>query len=189
MVWYNNIKCLYLYNYRNKINTTTMSVLKNITAYYIKTKTFDDPILKEKIEDGVVEVFTKYFEPEDENYIAIGDNDDFMFLFVEDYKVKALFNYLTDNDLVISCKEISNDIINGDIYDNEDFKSVYYANQETIEKFKSEFGDDFVYEPEFKKVFDNFIVKNVTPDNILDKINEKGIESLTDIDKEILKNG
>jgi hypothetical protein len=166
-----------------------MSVLKNISAYYIKSKSFDDPILKEKVEDGVVEVFTKYFEPEDEKYIAIGDNDDFMFLFVEEYKVKALLGYLTENDLVTSYREVSNDIINGDIYDNEDFKSLYFTDKETIERFKSELGDDFVYETQFKRVFDNFILKNVTPDNILDKINEKGIEYLTDIDKEILKNG
>lgn len=151
-----------------------MSVLKNITAYYIKTKDIQDPILKEKVEKDVLDVFQKNFEPGDEKYVAFGE-DDFMYLFVEDYKVKSVLNYLLENDLVVSHRDVTDEIISGEIYDDVDFKSIYETTDE--------------YELQFKKVFDTFILKNVSPDNVLDKINEKGIESLTDVDKEILKNG
>lgn len=175
-----------------------MTTLKNTRAYYIKTKSSGSESLDKEIEDGLIkEVFAKYFELGDEKYIAIGEgnkcgegtneiDDGFFYFFLEDYKVNKTLNYLLKHDVVETHKDVTDDIISGDIYDDEDFKSLYFPDSETVKKFKSMFGDDYVYEPEFKKAFDNFILKNVSPDNVLDKINKRGIDSLTDIDKQIL---
>lgn len=42
---------------------------------------------------------------------------------------------------------------------------------------------------EFKTVFDRFFSKNMTIDLVLEKISRSGEQSLTEIDKKILKNG
>lgn len=170
-----------------------MSVLKNITSYYIRLKDEKSisPSDLEKTFAGFEDLCAKILDEEDAKFLVAenskydGSGYDFLYLFFEDYKIKAILDYLTENGVVDSHKDVTSDIISGDIYDIEDFKKVYYGFDESIKLHKDNGLD---YRPEFKSKFDNFIVKNVTPDNILDKINEKGIDYLTDIDKEILKN-
>ena len=171
-----------------------MSVLKNITAYYIqfKDESSISPGKLEKVFTGFEDLCVKILDEDDSKFIASqnskydGSGYDFLYLFFEDYKIKSIIDYLVDNGVVDSHKDVTSDIITGDIYDIEDFKKVYYGFDESIKLFEDK---GLKYVPEFKKTFDEFILKNVTTDNILDKINEKGIEYLTDIDKEILKNG
>lgn len=146
-----------------------MSFTKNTSAFYIKVKNVEDPTINEIYENQLIDFFSKNFELGDEKYIAFGYKNDSIFLFVEEYKIKLLLSWLEKKDLILSYKDISNDIINGDIYDSEEFNHSYNNDEE------------------FKKVFDKFILENVDVDNILDKINRKGIECLTEIDRIILK--
>lgn len=167
-----------------------MSILKNITAYYIKTKEIKDPILKECIEDGILEIFKKVFDVEDTKFIVFGNEKydgsgyDFLYLFVEEFKTKQIINFLSENNVLDVAEDVTNDIKTSKIYDNNDFSKVYFGYPESKD-IREELGDK--YTEEFKYIFDNFILDNLTPDDILDKINERGIESLTDIDKKILE--
>jgi hypothetical protein len=53
--------------------------------------------------------------------------------------------------------------------------------REKSEDFNKMFKDE-----SYKNLLNNFLKSNLTPDMILDKINEQGISSLTELDKEIL---
>jgi hypothetical protein len=91
-----------------------------------------------------------------------------MFLLFEETKSKQVINFFDKLGVLDQYKDVTNDIHTSKIFDNKDFNSVYSSK-------------------EFKHIFDEFIYKNLSVDDILDKINERGINSLTKIDKEILK--
>jgi hypothetical protein len=61
-----------------------------------------------------------------------------------------------------------------------------------IKYHRSDISDDIVLQnitfddDEFKELANEYIRENLTSDMVLDKINMKGIKSLTDIDKEVL---
>lgn len=52
----------------------------------------------------------------------------------------------------------------------------------TVSSFPSIFDD-----PDYRDVLDNFLVENLSVDNVLDKISSRGVESLNEMDRYILK--
>lgn len=52
----------------------------------------------------------------------------------------------------------------------------------TVSTFPSIFDD-----PDYRDVLDNFLIENLSVDNVLDKISSRGVESLNEMDHYILK--
>jgi hypothetical protein len=108
------------------------------------------------------------FEPEDEGNFVVEDVNglDYIFLRFEDYKVDKICKVL-DKYIRYEVEEIGDKLILGN---EAEFK-------------------DILKNDEFKKLFDSFRIDNTKVDDVLDKINYKGIDSLDDIDKKILSRG
>jgi hypothetical protein len=121
-----------------------------------------------KSEEEVYSHFSEIFDDEDVNFLAVEDFGDFdiMYTFLPNYKVNELKRVLDNYGLISEYIDLTDDIIKYD--------------QETPE-FKKTFSNDKNLE-----ILKNFRKKNLTVDIVLDKINESGSSSLTDIDKEIL---
>ena len=142
-----------------KYNSVTMIKMLKETEEH--KKIYEDIIFPEM---GLI------FDEDDDNFVAIEEIDgaDVLFLFVEQSKVDKLIELVTKYELIDFHKEVSDEILQGDITD--------------VELLNLMMCD------EFKDMFDSFILKNLNSDMVLDKIIEKGIESLTENDKKVLEN-
>jgi len=109
------------------------------------------------------------FEEDDDKFIAVDviDNRDVLFFFIEQSKVDSFVNLLRESNLLYSSDNVTEKILLGD------FVGTKYEN--------------VMKRDEFKPMFDKFLLKNLDYDKVLDKINIKGINKLTDIDKVILE--
>jgi len=148
--------------------------LKNNKTYYLKSKNINDESLEKYISNEFIKFATKNFDSNDHKYIVVNtENHDgsgygYMFLFFEESKSKQTIKFFNDLNVLETYKDVTEDIHTSNIFDNEDFKSVY--------------NND-----EFKHIFDTFIYKNLSTNDILDKIIKRGIDSLTNVDKKILE--
>ena len=103
---------------------------------------------------------------EEFNKIAFCENEeshDILYTFLNDFKNDELSKLFEKHKVLIHFSDITKDVL----------KQINVNNG--------------LLSGEFKPLFDEFISENLTIDFILDKINEVGIESLTDFDYRILK--
>lgn len=127
---------------------------------YIKAINIDD-IDKQ---NEALEIFSNFIEPGDFNnisFIEVGD-EEIAFILLDEIKTNKIVDAFRDLGILIEEKDVTDDILRGNYN-------------------KDEIEDSFLY------IIDEFILKNLTVDIVLDKINEKGIESLNKIDYQILK--
>jgi hypothetical protein len=108
------------------------------------------------------EDITLSLNEKDTNYIGFSDNDE-MFVRLDTIKLKRVVDIMKKY-FVIDIKDVSDKVISGEI-------QKLYPEVESVTP----------------KLFKNFRLDNGTVDDILDKINETGINSLDKIDKKILK--
>jgi len=108
------------------------------------------------------EEITLSLNEKDTNYIGFSDNDE-MFVRLDTIKLKRVVDIMKKY-FVIDIKDVSDKVISGEI-------QKLYPEVESLTP----------------KLFKNFRLDNGTVDDILDKINETGINSLDKIDKKILK--
>ena len=108
-----------------------------------------------------------------------------MFDFVE-YTSKngfeCMFCIVDENDLLALSKSYNKFDIKHDFFDLT--KSVFYDNKFPI-NFKNQYG--LTVKSKVSKLIEKFKIEFTTSDIILDKILEKGIDSLTDFDKSVLE--
>ena len=123
-------------------------------------------LIGEDIEDGDNNDFTHPFYAEIAQILGEGDaknlgftKDKAMFAALEEAKLEKLSN-LMNKYFIISKTDVTEKVIRGEIQ----------AEYPEVEK----------------ELFENFRLENTTVDNVLDKINNFGIESLDHIDKAIL---
>lgn len=100
---------------------------------------------------------------EDKNYIGFADNED-MFIRLLDYKVDEVCKILKKNGFSFDVEDVTSEVIRG--------------------KVQKEYPEVHKLTP---YLFEDFRIDNTTIDDVLDKINETGIESLDKIDKFVLK--
>lgn len=100
---------------------------------------------------------------EDRKYIGFADNED-MFIRLLDYKVAEVCNILEKHGFSFNVEDVTLDVIRG--------------------KIQKKYPEVHKLTP---YLFEDFRIDNTTIDDVLDKINETGIESLDKIDKFILK--
>jgi hypothetical protein len=107
--------------------------------------------------------FTSILDVEDNKYIGFTD-DNKIFIRLPDYKFNSFCNLLSKYDIEFNVSDVTESVIKGD-----------------VQKRYPEVGE---LTPQ---LFEDFRYDNTTIDDVLDKINEMGIDSLDEIDKSILK--
>lgn len=138
--------------------------MRNEKIFLFKTKNLLDKRDKLKME----KFFTQLLDPYDYDYMATITEDDVdIFVCCFDYdKIKLMEKILTEYNILVSCQDITDDLIKFNI--------------------PKEVKDIMVDHPENKWIVEDFILFNLDLDNILDKISESGLESLNKIEKRFL---
>lgn len=108
------------------------------------------------------EEITLSLNENDANYIGFSDNDE-MFVRLDTIKMKRVVDIMKKY-FVIDIKDVSDKVISGEL-------QKLYPEVESLTP----------------KLFKKFRLDNETVDDVLDKINENGINSLDKVDKRILK--
>jgi hypothetical protein len=104
----------------------------------------------------------------DNSLIAVNEFSTYeiMYTFLEKEKVLQLKNLFEFHEILIEDQEITEDVIKSTI-DNEEFEET--------------FSDS-----DYLEILENFILMNLTIDDVLDKISEKGYDSLNYVEKKFL---
>jgi len=121
---------------------------------------------KEKIADMEAESFIDYEE----------DNNYSFFIIAEPTEIKKYTNVLDENLISYRMKDVSSEILNGT------FKVEDYISDKSIISFNSLKYSFFIDD------LNEWIYNNLDIDTILDRISSVGMKSLTNIEKEFLKN-
>jgi hypothetical protein len=134
--------------------------MKANNIYFVKfTKSSD-------IEDDkhpIYQDLSNSLDKEDSKYIGFTNNDD-IFIRLVQFQAKKVLDVFTKHGFEFDVTDVTSGVISGDIQN----------------KF-----------PEVQKLtpymFDDFRIENTSIDDVLDKILEKGIDSIDSIDKRILE--
>jgi hypothetical protein len=108
-------------------------------------------------------------EKNDEDGIAVESFDEYevLYIFLNKEKIEKLEKLFARKRILLESRDMTEDTL----------RAVECG---------SEFTETF-QDASYKKMLETFLRNYLTVDMILDKISEKGIESLTDLDKEILE--
>ncbi len=120
---------------------------------------------KERISDLDAETFFDY--EEEGNYTC--------FVVTTPVEMKKYISILTSNLIICECNDISLDVLKFNINLEEELKDQI----STINSIKYSFFIDDIYD---------WIKSNLDMDMVLDRISEVGIESLSKVEKDFLKN-
>jgi len=137
-------------------------------VYYFKAKHIDDEELTEEISIELANHFKRLIPEKEIDYTFASVKDDSFYLFVSEGVAFKIRDFLLKNQALKDFKEITTDILMNRIDDDE-------------------FNDTFKDTDEFIDVLETFIIENLTLDMVLEKIKEKGIDSLNEIDYQILQ--
>lgn len=141
---------------------------KLLTPLYCIIARYDlDSSLISIIEEKFNILLKNFLDSDDINKVAMFelDKEAIYLMNISKFKVSKIVEFFSKNKLLISFEEVSNKIF--DIVSNERFLGFY--------------DDDYN-----KKIIDNYILENMTIDNILDRINEVGYDKITQIEMKIL---
>jgi hypothetical protein len=107
---------------------------------------------------------------EDESLVAVGEfkTHEVLYTFLEKEKVSQLENLFRIYDVLIDSKDLTEEVL-----------SCSFQDPEFLEIF-----EDTTY----SKLLRNFVIQNLDPNRILEKISKYGINSITKIEKKILSN-
>lgn len=141
------------------LNNKSTTIMKSNNIYFVRfTKSSD-------IEDDTHPIYqdlSNALDKEDGKYLGFTNGED-LFIRLVYFKVQKVLDVFTKYGFEFEVTDVTSDVISGDIQ----------------KKF-----------PEVEKLtpymFDNFRIENTSVDDVLDKILEKGINSIDNIDKMIL---
>lgn len=132
---------------------------------------FEIPDIKNKIvEEKVKYIFRDNLEFDDVDSLIFVDNDmkkDIFYTFWSTIIVDKIVQELKMLEVVFLYKDITEQVLLGTQFNNVEFCKVFSNGK-------------------YKMQLDLFLKSNLSKDNILDKIGKYGVESLNDLDKEIL---
>ena len=133
------------------------------TIHYFKLKNTDEEPSKEFYET-LVEILES-----DNSGIVVNEftSHEVLYTFLEKEKVVRLKNLFESYDLLIDDKELTQEVLKTKFMNDE---------------FQETFSDS-----EYSRILEDFMFRNLTVDDVLDKISASGYESLTSLDKKILK--
>ena len=150
------------------------------TCYYLKfiDKFFEKKDVLKKSEK-FKQMYAELLDQKDGNILAAENsqfNDGghlFMFLFCDKIKSKKICSQLDEIGLVDFYRDVTDDLITGELDSDEDFKKIYFRFPEPDYRDSSH-------------LFDRFLLKNRTIGHVMNRINKLGRENLWDIDRKIL---
>jgi len=133
------------------------------TIHYFKLKNTDEEPSKEFYET-LVEILES-----DNSGIVVNEftSHEVLYTFLEKEKVLRLKNLFESYDLLIDDKELTQEVLKTKFMNDE---------------FQETFSD-----AEYSRILEDFMFRNLTVDDVLDKISASGYESLTSLEKQILK--
>lgn len=142
------------------LNNKSTINMKSNNIYFVRFTKFSD------IEDDnhpIYQDLSNALDKEDSKYLGFTNNED-VFIRLAYFKVQKVLDVFSKHGFEFEVTDVTNGVISGDIQ----------------KKF-----------PEVEKLtpfmFDDFRIENTTIDDVLDKILEKGIDSIDSIDKRILE--
>ena len=142
------------------LNNKSTTIMKSNNIYFVRFTKFSD------IEDDnhpIYQDLSNALDKEDSKYLGFTNNED-VFIRLAYFKVQKVLDVFSKHGFEFEVTDVTNGVISGDIQ----------------KKF-----------PEVEKLtpfmFDDFRIENTTIDDVLDKILEKGIDSIDSIDKRILE--
>jgi hypothetical protein len=127
--------------------------------------------IEPKIVITMTEVFANNLKPSDADLLCFAHsqkNEDDFYTFLPQNKVEKIVNEFKALKVLFSFKDITEEVLMGVQNNNPLFAKTFEDMQH-------------------KQLLNSFLKQNQTIDNILDKIKILGINSLTEIDKEILE--
>jgi 6-pyruvoyl-tetrahydropterin synthase len=127
------------------------------------SKKVDLPEDDEKFTHPFYNDITICLDEDDDKYIGFTDDDD-MFINLSEVKVNNIANVLNKYNAEFTITDVTEKVISGEI--------------------QKSYPEVEILTPD---LFKNFRIDNTEIDQILDKINNSGIESLDEVDKVILK--
>lgn len=138
--------------------------IKSNKVYHFKfSKLVDIDNTEKEFEHPFYNDISNCVNQEENKYLGFTDNDD-VFVRLNDYKVSMIAEVFKKHGFEFEILDVTDSVIKGDIQ----------KQYPEVEALTPHLFEDFRYD-------------NTTIDDVLDKINEKGIDSLDEIDKEILK--
>lgn len=137
--------------------------MKSNKIYLLKFTDIPTGLDDDDFNHPVYEDLSSSLNDEENKYIGFAENED-MFIRLLDYKVNEICNILEKHGFCFSMVDVTSDVIRGEI--------------------QKEYPEVGKLTPH---LFENFRIDNTTVDDVLDKINEFGINSLDKIDKFILE--
>ena len=141
------------------LNNKSTTIMKSNNIYFVKfTKSTD-------IEDDAHPIYqdlSNALDKEDSKYLGFTNGED-LFIRLVYFKVQKVLDVFAKHGFEFVVTDVTNDVISGDIQKK-------YPEVEKLTPY----------------MFDNFRIENTSVDDVLDKILERGINSIDTIDKMIL---
>lgn len=141
------------------LNNKSTTIMKSNNIYFVKfTKSTD-------IEDEAHPIYqdlSNALDKEDSKYLGFTNGED-LFIRLVYFKVQKVLDVFAKHGFEFVVTDVTKDVISGDIQKK-------YPEVEKLTPY----------------MFDNFRIENTSVDDVLDKILEKGINSIDNIDKMIL---
>lgn len=140
---------------------------------FFKVRNASEEIKQELFNEIIKFVDVENFENDHvvEDFGYDGNNETgVMFTFLPADQTEKLIEVLTKFDLLISSNDVTTAVLMGDFQTNPHWLSL--------------FGEDTI--ANFNNILTDFLESNLTKDLVLDKMNEKGFDSLTKTDLKVL---
>lgn len=137
------------------------------SLHFFKIKNIPEAVFENSIVPGMMRIL----DQNDNENIAVEsfDNYEVIYTFLGQEKTEKLEKFLQNVKILLESRDITEDALKS-AENGSDF----------VETFKDE---------SYKKMLESFLRDYLTVDMILDKINDRGMESLTNLDREILEKG
>src|SRR5690625_1340297 len=150
------------------MNTINDLIYQEKEAYHIRIKKILDIKLEDKLSNEFGRLLVSVIPKSDADYAIVTVVDQSGYFFVSENAIAQILNFLMENKVLLSYKEITTDVLLGSLH-TEDFKKT------------------FIEDDEFTYALEKSILDKLTVDMVLDKISEKGIDSLREIDYQVLE--
>lgn len=138
----------------------------NDKIYYFYIPTTRDS----EIQGKTMSMFADHLRESEVNNLAFADctkEEDIFYLFLDELKMNRMVDFFRTNYQDCTIKNLTTSVLKGDYIDEE---------------FEKTFADE-----KNRMKLREFLFNNVSKDEVLDKIVEKGINNLSEIELEILK--
>jgi hypothetical protein len=146
---------------------TKVSVSNHSRVYYLEFNEVTNPLFEKQIALELLLLFESIMTPQEGHDLVIFGENESLFLFIDSDRVNKIINLTKALGVFKSSTEISTDIL-------------------TKKYIDGNFERTFLENTQHKQLLNDYVIENLTPDLVLDKINEHGMSSLNILDYSVL---